>query len=119
MVENLQIQRQDTAGNRDAITLEEWTEAVDHIEGIRLAQGDAVAANPLDETVVTLPNRGGDAEVYREDCQTWMRTMFWTPEGTIRFAAPESEDDTILPLAGKLATELNAGIYDEAGKGVA
>ncbi|KHK91743.1 hypothetical protein [Novosphingobium malaysiense] len=116
MVENLHIQRQDAEGNLTAITLEEWAEAVGRIDGIRMATGDAAAANPLTEDVVTLPNRGGDAEVYRQDCQTWMRTMFWTPEGTIRFAAPESKDDTILPLAGKLARELDAGIYDESGK---
>lgn len=116
LVHNLHIERQDGGGQRCAITLEEWTEAVRHVDGIRMASGDATKTNPLTEQILVLHNRGGDAEIFRADCETWLRALFWTPDGTVRFAAPEMAGDPILPLAGKLAGELGAHIYDDEGE---
>ncbi|MCT2400360.1 hypothetical protein [Novosphingobium mangrovi (ex Huang et al. 2023)] len=116
MVRNLHIERQKADGEPSAITLEEWTEAVDHVEGVRMANGDAHASNPRNEHIVVLPNRGGDAEVFREDCERWLRALFWTPDGTVRFAEPEMKDDPVLTLARSLAGELGAHVYDDKGK---
>lgn len=112
----LHIVRQDAGGERGVITLEEWKAAVDQIEGVRMAHGDAAMTNPLTERIVVLPNRGGDAEVFRKDCEKWLRALFWTPGGTVRFAAPEFKEDPIIPVARKLATELGARICDDGGE---
>ncbi|MEJ2457470.1 MAG: hypothetical protein P8Y58_04690, partial [Novosphingobium sp.] len=80
------------------------------------AFGDAAMPNPLTEQIVTLPNRGGDAEVFRQDCERWMRALFWTPDGTVRFAEPEMDGNPVLPLARKLAGELGAQVHDDRGE---
>ena len=116
MVRNLHIERQDAEGRHEAITLEEWTDAVGHVDGVRMACGDAAVPNPLTEQLVTLPNRGGDAEVFRQDCERWMRALFWTPDGTVRFAEPEMDGNPVLPLARKLASELRAQVHDDRGE---
>ena len=116
LVRNLHIERQDAAGRPDAITLEEWTEAVAHTQGVRMADGDAAVANPLTKEIVVLPNRGGDAEVFREDCHRWLRALFWTPDGMVRFAEPGMEGDPIVPLANQLAEELHARVCDDRGE---
>ncbi|MCJ2178044.1 hypothetical protein MTR64_05675 [Novosphingobium sp. 2580] len=118
MVRNLHIERQDEQGKPDAITLEEWAEAVDHIEGVRMAKGDAEVANPLTKEIVVLPNRGGDAEVFREDCHRWLRALFWTPDGAVRFAEPGMAGDPIVPLACQLADELHARVCDDRGEAI-
>lgn len=86
------------------------------MEGVRLAKGDASAVNPLSAELITLPNRGGDAELFREDLQTWLRALFWTPAGTVRFKAPDSKEDPIVERARQLARKLDANIYGEKGE---
>ncbi|WP_067733150.1 hypothetical protein [Novosphingobium naphthalenivorans] len=116
LVRNLHIERQDASGRPETITLEEWTGAVELMEGVRMAKGDAAVTNPLTEQVVTLPNRGGDAEIFREDCHKWLRALFWTPDGMVRFAEPGMAEDPIIPVASKLANTLRAHVCDEDGK---
>lgn len=112
----LHIERQMPGGARGAITLEEWKEAVDHVDGVRMARGDAEIVNPLTERIVTLRNRGGDVEVFRKDCGRWLRVLFWTPDGIVRFTAPGMKDDPIIPLACRLAGELGARVYGDRGE---
>lgn len=115
MVTHLHIERQDGSGHRKAIGLDEWTAAVKATQGVRMANGDAAAADPVNKEMVVLPNRGGDVEVFRKDCRKWLRALFWTPDGTVRFVEPEMKEDPILPLASELAGKLGAGIYNEEG----
>lgn len=116
MAYTLHIERQAPGGERGAISLEEWKDAVDHVEGVRLARGDAEVPNRLTDRILVLPNRGGDAEVFRKDCGHWLRALFWTPDGIVRFTAPGMKEDPIIPLACKLANELGAHVYGDEGE---
>ncbi|HKR91873.1 hypothetical protein [Novosphingobium sp.] len=116
MARSLHIERQKTDGGRSVITLDEWKAAVDQVDGVRMARGDAAATNPLTREIIVLPNRGGDAEVFRKDCDTWLRALFWTPGGIVRFIAPEMAEDPILPIAHRLAGELNARVCGAEGE---
>lgn len=115
---NLHIERTGGDGAPRAITLEEWRAVVERTEGLRMAQGDAVAVNPITQEPVVLPNRGGDAEVFRADCRDWMRQLFWTPDGTVRFVRPEMKEDPLIPLARRIAGELDARVCDEDGRAI-
>ena len=72
MTSTLNIERQGADGGPEPISLKEWMHAIGRNEGVRLAQGD-VAAN---DSPLVLPNRGGDAEAFRQDCETWLRALF-------------------------------------------
>ena len=113
----LHIVRKQADGTHEDISLEEWKQAVAGHEGLRLSDGDARQVNPLTNEIITMPNRGGDAEVWREDCQDWIRVFWWSPEGYVSFPEPdEREQEKALSLARSLALRLNAKIYDDAGE---
>jgi hypothetical protein len=110
------IEREQRGGDPRPITLPEWTEAVERTDGLRMAHGDASAINPLTEDVIVIPNRGGDVELFRDDCQQWMRALWWTPEGTVRFAAPATSEDPVVRTAKLLAQQLEAKVVDDDGR---
>ncbi|MBT0668480.1 hypothetical protein HT136_08860 [Novosphingobium profundi] len=115
----MHIQRKGPDGQRREITLEEWKTAVAGHEGLRLSDGDAQQVNPLTHAVITMPNRGGDAEVWREDCQDWLRVFWWSPLGYVSFPAPDPAqrvEQIRLDLARSLALHLDAKIYDDEGR---
>ena len=116
MIRILHIEREMANGEPRPITLPEWKEAVERVQGVRMAEGDASAVNPLTKDRIVIPNRGGDVEIFRADCQCWLRTLWWTPAGSVRFAAPETDGDTVAEIARALATELQARIVDDEGK---
>ena len=116
MVTRLHIERQDKDGARQAIPLAQWTEAVEALDGIRMAEGNASATNPRTGDAIVMPNRGGDAEVYRPDCKRWMRSFWWSPQGMISFPAPEHRADPVMSLARVLAEALDARIIDDDGQ---
>lgn len=103
-------------GEPQPITLPEWKEAVERVEGVRMAEGDASAVNPLTQATIVIPNRGGDVEIFRADCQRWLRALWWTPGGIVRFAAPETHGDRVAEIARALAAELQARLVDDDGK---
>ncbi|TCM22418.1 hypothetical protein EDF56_1011108 [Novosphingobium sp. PhB165] len=112
MSDHLRIERKDESGEIRPITLPEWKEAVIGIEGVRLADGDANALNPVTREWVVMPNRGGDVEVWRDGYGGWLRALWWSPNGTVSFAAPDPEPDghSILAVARDLAGKLGADI---------
>ena len=116
MTRTLHIEREMLDGQARPITLPEWKEAVERVDGVRMAEGDASAVNPLTQGRIVIPNRGGDAEIFRADCQRWLRALWWTPGGIVRFAAPEKDEDPVTDIARALATELEARIMDAEGK---
>lgn len=116
MSTTLHILRKNGEGQRDKISLEEWKNAIDSHGGLRLCDGDAQQVNPITHEVITMPNRGGDAEVWRDDCQDWLRVFWWSPQGYVSFPAPAArEEQEALSIARSLALKLNAGIYDDEG----
>lgn len=116
MARHLHIEREQLNGEPQPITLSEWTEAIGRVEGVRMSQGDASLVNPLTKETVTLPNRGGDADLFRTDCNRWLRALWWTPDGIVRFAAPETDGDPVLSAARALATELEARVVSQDGE---
>lgn len=112
----LRIEREMKNGEARPITLSEWKKAVDLVEGVRMSEGDAALLNPLTKETVVLHNRGGDAELFRPDCNRWLRVLWWTPDGIVRFPAPETEGDPLLTTARSLATELDARIVGQDGE---
>lgn len=113
MTRTLHIGREMLDGDARPIALPELKEAVERVEGARMAQGDACAVNPLTKERIIIPNRGGDVEIFRPDCQCWLRALWWTPGGIIRFAAPESNTDPVTAIARALASELDARVLDD------
>lgn len=112
----LRIEREMEDGEARPITLPEWKEAVSSVEGVRMSEGDAALVNPLTKETVVLHNRGGDAELFRADCNRWLRVLWWTPDGIVRFPAPETDGDPLLNAARGLATELDARIVGQDGE---
>jgi hypothetical protein len=111
----LRIEREARDGEPRPITLPEWAEAVASVDGLRMSQGDASAINPLTKERVVIPNRGGDAELFRDDCNRWMRVLWWSPGGSIHFAEPENKGDPVLTAARSLAHALEARIVADGG----
>lgn len=114
----LHIQRKDHDGALAMIDLEDWKKAVATIEDLRLADGDAQQINPRTHEIVSMPNRGGDVEIWRPDCEDWLRVFWYSPEGYISFPAPEPgvrEELHRLSLARSLALKLDAKIYNDEG----
>lgn len=116
MTRILHIERESIDGEPRPITLPEWKEAVGSVEGVRMSLGDASLLNPVTKETVVLPNRGGDADLFRADCNRWLRALWWTPDGIVRFAAPEADGDTVLQTAQALASELEARVVDDQGE---
>ncbi|WP_242528394.1 hypothetical protein [Novosphingobium sp. PY1] len=112
----LRIERETRDGEARPISLKEWSEAIDNVDGVRLCVGDASVRNPLTKENVIIPNRGGDAEIFREDCNRWLRVLWWSPHGSIHFTAPESSDDPLLVTARALAGQLEARIVGDEGE---
>lgn len=112
----LHILRHTSEGERGTITINEWKQAVGRQKGMRMAHGDASAMVPTTGEAVIMPNRGGDAEVWREDCQDWLRTFWWSPMGHVSFALPSDGNDPTLRLAQELADYLGAELCDDEGK---
>lgn len=116
MTRTLHIQREMPDGEPRPITLAEWKEAVERVDGARLAEGDACAVNPLTRDRIVIPNRGGDVEIFRDDCRCWLRALWWTPAGTVRFAAPDGNGDPVAEIAHALAKELGARVLDDQNR---
>lgn len=118
MPSSLHIIRKDKAGEAHPITLDEWKAALATYDDLRLCDGDAQAINPLTGEIISMPNRGGDAEIWRPDCEDWLRVFWYSPDGFISFPAPEDGDkDQLhgLSLARSLALKLDAKIYNDEG----
>lgn len=116
MARSLHIEREMLGGEPRPITLPEWKEAVERVDGVRMAAGDASAVNPLTQARIVIPNRGGDVELFRADCQCWLRALWWTPAGIVRFAVPQTDGDPVVQIARTLAAELEARVVDDEGK---
>lgn len=118
MSSTLHIQRRTQDGERREIALEEWKNVVRTFDDLRLSDGDAQQINPITKEIVSMPNRGGDVEIWRPDCEDWLRVFWYSPEGYISFPAPEPgahEHLHRLSIARSLALKLDAKIYDDNG----
>jgi hypothetical protein len=106
------------ADDGQVITLAEWVDAVERIDGVRLAEGDYSVRLPETGQVFTLRNNGGDAEVHHTHANEWRRTFRFDGQG-IQFRGPEDFDSPsnhLRQLARRLATALDAVVCGDEGE---
>ncbi len=100
------------------ITLAEWVDAVERVEGVRLAEGDYSVRLPETGQVFTLRNNGGDAELHYPHTNEWRRTFRFEGE-SIQFRAPKdfhSPTNHVRQVACRLATALGASVCGDEGE---
>jgi len=91
---------------------------VEKTEGVRLAIGDTEIRNPKTNETISIPNSGGDAEVFYVTQQEWVRVYSWS-SGLIAFKGLpsfERSDDPARITARRLAQALNAKIVGSEGE---
>ena len=101
-----------------AITLAEWIEAVNSVDGVRLADGHYLITVPDTGQVLRFPNNGGDTEVLFPPDNGWRRVFRWHG-GKVTFVAPKDFDDasTLLRLVARaLAQALQASVVGDEGE---
>jgi hypothetical protein len=106
------------ADDGQGITLAEWVDAVERIEGVWLAEGDYSARLPETGQMFVLRNNGGDAEVHHPSANEWRRTFRFDGVG-ILFRGPEDFDDPASDLrqvACRLAVALGAVVCGDEGE---
>jgi hypothetical protein len=116
---NLHIKRPAPDEESHPISLPEWQAAVGETEGVRLATKPARITNPKTGEVISIPNNGGDTEVYFSADDTWQRLFSWSFAGTVcwRYTADfDRPDSEIRTVARRLARKLNAVIVGDEGE---
>lgn len=115
MAYQLHIERP-PASDPEPIPFEEWKEAVERVEGIRLeAIQQREGRNPFTGEVVTFKARPGSVEMFVEAENTWVPIFLWH-EGSISFRAPRQYPDPIWKAAASLAALLGAEIRGDEGE---
>jgi hypothetical protein len=109
----------DDEGNRlNPISLDEWKAAVEAIRNVRLASDGAVFSNPGTEEIISIPNSGGDAEVYFPADSEWIRVYSWFG-GALSFRwlpSFDEPDDPVRIATHLLAAVLKARIIGDEGE---
>ena len=118
---DLHIERgRDAVTHRPApIASAEWLSAVAGIEGLRIAHGPAIAANPSTGAVISIASSGADVEVYFPATKSWARVFRFTKRGTVAFrltGAFNEPGDPVTRAARSLATALQASIVGDDGE---
>lgn len=101
-----------------AITLAEWIDVVNAVEGVRLADGDYLITVPDTGQILKFPNNGGDAEVLFPRDDGWRRVFRWHG-GHVSFVAPKDFDNASTHLrliARALALALQASVVGDEGE---
>jgi hypothetical protein len=100
------------------IALDEWVEAVNSVEGVRLAEGDYSVTLPETGQTFTLRNNGGDAEILLPYAGVWQRVFRWDDEG-VTFVMTQDFADAgchLRCVARQLADALQASVCGEEGE---
>jgi hypothetical protein len=121
MVYALHIERLPLKGGaeRAPISLKKWKKALSGVEGVRLCVNEAYNIRiPDTGKVLSIPHRGGDAEVYFPDEKKWHAVFNWF-NGSATFKADIALGHLPNPVwtaAGALASRLEAVIRGDAGE---
>lgn len=78
-------------GEESPISLDEWTEALKAVEGVRPSENDWVGGNPNTGEEIRIPNAPGDAKVRFPDEQAWHK-IFRFSHGRATLRHPDSRD---------------------------
>lgn len=106
MSDNMHIDRIDENGEQsdEGILADEWVEAVNKIEGLRIAGKSDSSSSP--DSVY-------DVEVYDKGDQEWIRIFYWRgTNATFKFAGYGDPDFPYIERAFELADVLGAAILD-------
>ena len=107
----------------EPLTLEEWTEAVEARDGIRISDTEMHSAkNPQTGTSMGIKASPGDAEIFDADSGQWHFAVMWT-KGRASFnarivqkAIDGDVSDPFWLMFLSLAAKLGAQIYGEEGE---
>lgn len=100
------------------ITLAEWADVVNRLDGVRLAVGDYLITVPNTGQVLKFPNNGGDTEVLFPGDTGWRRAFRWH-DGRVSFVAPKDFDNASTHMrlvARALAEALQASVVGDEGE---
>ncbi len=110
----------------DSISEAEWRQAVEAVEGVRMASGGRrVARNPMTGQGISMPGPVGDAELYfPEDCAydglqgRWLPIFQYSSQGVSINAAFDWEDpdDPVRSAIQALAERLGASVVGDDGE---
>jgi len=100
------------------ITLEEWSAAVESVEGVRLTSEDTVITNPSTGERIHIGGREGDAEFFFPADSKWRKVMLWSRD-SVTFNAPRDWEEpgcTVRSVAFALARALKARVTGDEGE---
>lgn len=119
MAYTLKIERTDG----EEITLDQWREAVDAIEGVRNCTNELHnAKNPMSGAIMSMPVSAGDAEMFDSEINNWRFCFRWDGSA-VAFNARVLErvmngdlSDPLWLVVKNLARRLQASIVGEEGE---
>ena len=101
------------------INIEEWIEAVEHTENVRLADVAPITiTNPMTGEQISRPYAPGNAEIFEVKSQAWVLAFSWF-EGRISTRAARDFDNYECcqrSIMRSLAAMLNAQILGDGGE---
>ncbi len=102
-----------------AVTLQEWKGVVAKHPLLRLSQeAERSVVNPESGERISRTSTDGDAEIWVEEAQTWVRALRWS-DGRASVNASRDFDEPssfLRKLLRQLAEDLSAGIYGDEGE---
>ena len=103
----------------EAITLAQWTEAIESSENIRICREKFHVVEAPNGLQARFPINEGDAEIWVTELQKWMPVFHWhEEEGCASFVPPAPDDleEKIWAAAAFLSKALNASVIGEDGE---
>jgi hypothetical protein len=100
------------------IEFEEWIDAINITDGVRLNEDDFVAVNPSTNEEIRISSGRGSAEIYINSANNWQR-VYRYHEHRISFNATEEwaqAESDIRNYTFKLAAKLEAKICGDEGE---
>lgn len=116
---SIHIERYNDTGQRAPIEREEWIEAVNATNGVRLTGVDLTSVNPVTSENIVIQGHGPNAELRCEQDDAWFPVFRWNERGTVTFNASPDFDGAksrLRTVAGELARKLNARLVGDEGE---
>lgn len=100
--------------NGQKITIDEWSDAIAAVEGVRLTDGCTKLTNPKTGQVIEIPSIDGDAEVFFPEFEQWLCCIRFS-NGRGSFPV-RHESATLRRVASALATKLSARLVGDTAR---
>ena len=102
-----------------SITIGEWKEASEKIEGVKHDPSDIEALNPVTGEKIFIPETEGSVSVFFPEENEWYPVFSYSPHGIVFQASRDWDDNFLSPVrkaASLLALELNAELVGDEGE---